>query len=69
MMVIREVIMTGISRDNAVEALRRAGFADAADEIMRVLPDPVDRDALVRVVEPFGLRSICDLISAMGGSP
>jgi hypothetical protein len=61
--------MTDVSRDNAVEALRQAGFTDAADEIMRRLPDPVDLDILVRFVEPFGLRSIDDLVSAMGGSP
>ena len=48
--------------------LRRAGFAEVADEALRDLPDPVDTDQL----EAFCLQhnvTMDDLISQMGGSP
>ena len=48
--------------------LRRAGFAEAADEALRVLPDPVDTDQIEAFCNQHNLTTD-DLISEMGGSP
>jgi hypothetical protein len=58
-----------ISRTEAVSVLRRAGYSDAAEEVSRTMPDPVDPVVLLRLLEPFGIGSINDLIMRMGGSP
>lgn len=56
------------SRKQIVDMLRGAGFADAAEQAMADLPDPVD---LERVAEWGMQRGITRdmLISGMGGSP
>ena len=48
--------------------LRRAGFAEAADEALRVLPDPVGTDQIQAFCQQHNLN-VDDLISEMGGSP
>ena len=48
--------------------LRRAGFADAAEELSGVLPDTVDLDKIQPYLTPYGItRDV--LTSQMGGSP
>jgi hypothetical protein len=62
------VTQSQYSRQEIVATLRRAGFAEVADEALRDLPDPVDTDRL----EAFCLQhnvTMDDLISQMGGSP
>ena len=56
------------SRPEIVATLRRAGFAEAADEALRVLPDPVDTDQIEAFCHQHNLTTD-DLISQMGGSP
>ena len=56
------------SRQEVVATLRRAGFAEAADEALRVLPDPVDADQLEAFCKQHNV-TMDDLISQMGGSP
>jgi antitoxin component HigA of HigAB toxin-antitoxin module len=56
------------SRREIVATLRRAGFAEAADEALRVLPDPVDTDQIQAFCQQHNL-TLDDLISQMGGSP
>ena len=56
------------SRPEIVATLRRAGFAEAADQALRVLPDPVDTDQIKAFCQQHNLN-VDDLISQMGGSP
>ena len=62
------VVAVQFSRQHVVDILRRTGFAEAADEAMRVLPDPVDLDEVMKWAEPYGITKD-ELISRMGGSP
>jgi hypothetical protein len=58
----------GYSRQWVTDMLRRLGYAQAADEALRVLPEDVDLEQL----EEFGNRhgiSRGELIDRMGGSP
>jgi hypothetical protein len=58
----------GYSRQWLVEILHRLGYAQAADEALRELPEQIDREQL----EEFGNRhgiSRGELIDRMGGSP
>jgi hypothetical protein len=57
-----------IDRVVVVDGLRRAGYADAADEVLRTLPERVDRAEVMKLVSRFGIHSLDDLISQMGGS-
>lgn len=57
-----------ISRQKVIDALRRTGVAQAADDAARMLADPVDVDRLAKFCEPYGI-SENELISRMGGSP
>jgi hypothetical protein len=57
-----------ISRQQVVDMLRRAGFPEAAEDALRVLPDPVDLDRAVALGAEHGITRD-DLISRMGGSP
>ena len=59
---------TKFSRHHVVAMLRKTGLSEAADEAMRVLPDPVDRDYMFRWAAEHGITRN-DLISRMGGSP
>jgi hypothetical protein len=56
------------SRQEIVDVLRRTGFPKVADEVPRLLPDPVDLHQAARVLEPYGI-SENELINRMGGSP
>jgi hypothetical protein len=56
------------SRQWVVDALRRWGYSELADEASRDLPDPVDLDEL----QEYGIRhglNRDDIISHLGGSP
>ena len=48
--------------------LRRTGLPELAEEAPRVLPDPVDLDFAVKVLEAYGVTRD-ELIDRMGGSP
>jgi HAD superfamily hydrolase (TIGR01509 family) len=56
------------SKQEVADMLRRAGLPQVADEAMRVLPDPVDIETLLRFAQPYGI-SREKLMSRMGGSP
>jgi hypothetical protein len=56
------------SRQWVVDTLRRLGFAQEADEALRVLPDEIDRKQLVEFGDRYGLDSSM-LTDRMGGSP
>ena len=56
------------ARQDVVDVLRRAGLREQAEETMRVLPDPVDRDFAAEVLQSYGV-SRDELIDRMGGSP
>jgi len=56
------------SREHFAHTLRRTGFPEAADEALRVLPDPVDVDQIAAFLGPYAI-SMDELISRMGGSP
>ena len=56
------------TRQHVVDVLRNAGFRKAADEAMRVLPDPIDLDYAARLAGPYGITE-SELISRMGGNP
>jgi hypothetical protein len=62
------VVTVQFTRQHVVDVLRKAGFREAADEAMRVLPDPVDLDYAARWAAPYGITE-SELISRMGGSP
>ena len=55
-------------RTHVAGVLRRAGLPDVADDVLRHLPDPVDRDVLENFLQARGLTKtrVTDL---MGGSP
>ena len=55
-------------RQDLVDTLRRAGFAEAAEEALRILPEPVDFDEAAAVLQPYGITQD-EVISQMGGSP
>jgi hypothetical protein len=57
-----------VTRQHVVDTLRRMGLTQAADEALRVLPDPVDLDEAEVFCERHGIFRD-DLISRMGGSP
>jgi len=61
--------VTLVPRGMAVEALRRAGHDQAADEVASQLPDPVDVEDVARFVEKWGIESMDDLFNELGGSP
>ena len=57
-----------LSRQWAIDELRRMGFSQAAEDAERELPDPVE----MKDLEDFGNRhgiSRGELMSRMGGSP
>ena len=57
-----------VTRQHVLHILRRAGFAEAADELSEVLPDTIDLDKLQPFLTPYGItRDV--LTSEMGGSP
>ena len=62
------VVVMQLPRQEMVDILHRTGFSEAADEAMRVLPDPVDLDHLAEWGKQYGITRD-QLISRMGGSP
>lgn len=56
------------SRQWVADTLRRLGFAQEADEALRVLPDEIDRQQLQEFGDRYGLDSSM-LTDRMGGSP
>lgn len=58
----------GYSRQWLVEILRRLGYAQAADEALRVLPEQIEREQLEEFGNQHGI-SRGELIDRMGGSP
>ncbi len=56
------------SRQWLVNALRRMGFEQAADEALRSLPDDIDLEQLQEFGNRHGI-SRDELVSRMGGSP
>jgi hypothetical protein len=57
-----------VTRQHVLDILRRVGFAKEAEELSKVLPDPVDLDKIEGILAPYGIsRDV--LISQMGGSP
>jgi len=62
------VVAVQLTRQHVVDILRRTGFPEAADQAMRVLPDPVDLDRVAGWAAPYGITKD-ELISRMGGSP
>jgi hypothetical protein len=55
-------------RQDLVDTLRRAGFAEAAREAQRILPDPVEFEEAAEVLQSYGITQD-EMISQMGGSP
>jgi hypothetical protein len=55
-------------RQDLVDMLRRAGFGEAAEEALRILPDPVDFEEAAELLQPYGITQD-EVLSRMGGSP
>jgi hypothetical protein len=55
------------SRQQVVEVLRRNGFPEVAEEVLKALTDPVDLDDALKFLEPYGIMND-SLISRLGGS-
>jgi hypothetical protein len=55
------------SQEHFASTLRRTGFPEAAEEALRVLPDPVEGDQIAAFLEPYGI-TLDDLVSRMGGT-
>jgi len=47
--------------------LRRTGFAEAAEEALRVLPDPVEGDQIAAFLARYGI-TLDELVSRTGGT-
>ncbi|MGD0559268.1 MAG: hypothetical protein ABSA93_30370 [Streptosporangiaceae bacterium] len=60
--------MEQYSRQHVIDLLNRLGHKQLAEEASRVLPDPVDADAVATWGMQHGLTHD-DLVSQMGGSP
>jgi len=55
-------------RQRVVELLRRLGYAQAADNAARELPDPVSLEQVSKFTDRYRI-TLDELISRMGGSP
>lgn len=55
------------SKEHFASTLRRTGFAEVADEAIRVLPDPVDEHQIAAFLAPHGI-TLDELVSRMGGT-
>jgi len=55
------------SREHFAVTLRRTGFAEAAEEALRVLPDPVEDDRIAAFLAPYGI-TLDEIVSRMGGT-
>ena len=52
-------------RQDFASLLRKTGFPEIADEALRVLPDPVDKDQVAAFLAPYAI-SMDELVSRMG---
>jgi hypothetical protein len=57
-----------MSRQEIVDTLRRAGFPDAAEKALHILPDPVDLNEALALLKEYGVDRD-ELVNRMGGSP
>jgi hypothetical protein len=57
-----------VTREHVVGILRMAALPDLAEEVRRVLPDPVEYHFAERFLAQYGVTKD-DLISRRGGSP
>ena len=57
-----------LDRQEIVDLLRHLGYAQAADEAARTLPDPVSADQAREFADRYNI-SRDEVISRMGGSP
>ena len=55
------------SREHFALTLRRTGFPEAAEQALRVLPDPVEGDQIAAFLAPYGI-TLDELVSRMGGT-
>ena len=62
------MVIAMLSKQKVVDTLRRLGFAEAADEASRVLPDPVELEQVKEFSDRHGI-SQDELINRSGGSP
>jgi hypothetical protein len=56
-----------LTRQHVVDLLRRTGFAEAAQDASRTLPDPVELDDVLLFLVPYGITRD-DLISERGAA-
>jgi hypothetical protein len=56
------------TRKYVVDLLHKAGFREMADEALRDLPDPVDREQVTEWAAAHGVYWD-EVMSRMGGSP
>jgi hypothetical protein len=61
------VVTMQYSREHFASTLRRTGFLEAAEEALRVLPDPVEGDQIAAFLAPYGI-TLDELINRMGGT-
>jgi hypothetical protein len=57
-----------VTRENVVHMLRIAALPDLAEEVNRMLPDPVEYNCVERFLAQYGITKD-GLISRRGGSP
>ena len=63
---IRELVVTmPYPRQHFASLLRRTGFPEIADEALRILPDPVDKDQIPAFLAPYAI-STDELVNRMG---
>ena len=55
------------SREHFALTLRRAGFPEAAEQALRVLPNPVEGDQIAAFLAPYGITPD-ELVSRMGAT-
>lgn len=55
------------SREHFASTLRRTGFPEAAEEALRVLPDPVEGDQIAAFLAQYDI-TLDEMVSRMGGT-
>ena len=55
------------SREHFALTLRRTGFPEAAEQALRVFPDPVEGNQIAAFLAPYG-TTLDELVSRMGGT-